>query len=272
MPHQPVHSYDHGEDPTELGRLSMQADIAWSMERAELLKQGLRPTDRVLDVGCGPGHLSCRMASLVPGGTVMGVDTDPTLLEQARSAAREQGLSNVDFAQSRAEGMPLADGSADFAYARFVLQHVSQPVDVLREMARVVVPGGKVMIVDTDDGSIMVHPQPEGLAQLLEASREGQARNGGDRHVGRKLSAHLTAAGLENVQTTVVPFTSHMIGNAMWMQICLGFKTRVVGEQRMTLEAVERVLHNVQTALNTPGAYAHTMVYVTVGTVPQPAA
>jgi ubiquinone/menaquinone biosynthesis C-methylase UbiE len=263
-----VHSYDHGCDPTELDRLSMQADVAWALERSQLIQQGLQPTDRVVDVGCGPGHLSCRIASLVPDGSVTGVDTDGLLLEQARANASQEGLSHVSFQQSWADGMPLPSNSADFAYARFLLQHVPKPVEVLREMARVVTPGGTVMVVDTDDGGILVHPEPSGLDIMLRASQQGQARNGGDRLIGRKLSSHLAAAGLVDVVTTAVPFTSHMVGTEAWMQICLGFKTRVVGETELSTAEVATILSNVRTALETPGAFAQTMVYVSVGKVP----
>jgi len=262
-----VHSYDHGGDPVELGRLSMQADVAWAMERAQLLSVGLKPTDRVIDVGCGPGHLSCRIAELVPEGSVVGVDTDPDLLASARQSAAAKGLERVSFARSWADGMPLETASADFAYARFLLQHVPQPVEVVREMSRVVQPGGTVMVVDTDDGGILVHPEPAGLKQLLDASRDGQAAQGGDRLIGRKLSQHMTRAGLENVQVQVVPFTSSLVGPEAWMQICLGFKTRVVGDSTMSPEAVRDTLQSVRAALQTPGAFAQTMVYVATGTV-----
>lgn len=262
-----VHSYDHGGDPTELSRLSMQADVAWALERSQLLANGLKPTDRVVDVGCGPGHLSCRIAGLVPTGSVVGVDTDAALLDQARTQAAAAGLDRVSFRQSWADGMPLATDSTDFGYARFLLQHVPRPVEVLKELARVVVPGGTVMIVDTDDGGILVHPEPPGLRALLHASEAGQARNGGDRHIGRKLSSHMAAAGLVDVKTTVVPFTSHMVGGPAWMQLCLGFKTRVVAGDDLTPDEVAIVLENVRTTLATPGSFAQTMVYVAVGRV-----
>ncbi len=263
-----VHSYDHGGDPVELGRLSRQADVAWVLERTQLVQAGLKPTDRVVDVGCGPGHLSCKIATLVPQGSVVGVDTDADLLRQARENALAQGVERVSFQQALADGMPLATDSADFGYARFVLQHVRRPVDVLREMSRVVAPGGTVMIVDTDDGGILVHPAPLGLDALLRASQAGQARSGGDRLVGRKLAQHLTNAGLQDVKVQVVPFTSQMVGAETWMQICLGFKTRIVGETALSAEEVGDILANVRASLQTRGAFAQTLVYVATGTVP----
>ena len=264
-----VHSYDHGGDPVELGRLSLQADVAWAMERAQLLSVGLRPTDRVLDVGCGPGHLSCRIAELVPEGSVTGVDTDPDLLESARRSAAQLGLDRVSFERSWADGMPLDTASADFAYARFLLQHVGQPVDVIREMGRVIRPGGTVMVVDTDDGGILVHPEPSGLKELLEASQAGQAAQGGDRLIGRKLAHHMTAAGLEDVRVEVVPFTSSLVGTEAWIQICLGFKTRVVEDDALSVDRVRSTLDAVRRALQQPGAFAQTLVYVATGTVPR---
>lgn len=263
-----THSYDHGGDPVELGRLSRQADVAWRLERAQLLRVGLRPTDRVVDVGCGPGHLSCRIATLVPQGSVTGVDADPELLAQARASARAAGLPHVAFCRAWADQMPLPTGSADLAYARFLLQHVERPVSVVQELKRVVAPGGTVVVVDTDDGGILVEPEPPGLRTLLDASQAGQRRRGGNRHIGRALTRTMVEAGLHAVDVTVVPFTTHMVGVDLWMQLCLGFKTRVVGDDDIPPHEVAAILAEVRAALHTPGAFAQSMVYVAVGRVP----
>jgi len=262
-----AHSYDHGGDPTELGRLSMQADVAWHLERQQLLRVGISADSRVVDVGCGPGLLSRRIATLVPYGSVVGVDADDDLLDSARLGARVGGLDHVSFVKAWASEMPLPSASADLAYARFLLQHVPDPSAVVSEMARVVAPGGRVMIVDTDDAGVVMHPEPEGLRELLDASREGQARLGGDRHIGRKLSGLLTAAGLEGVEVRVVPFTADLVGPEAWTQICLGFKTRLIHPDRLDAETVEQTLADVHKCLQTPGAFAQSLVYVAVGTV-----
>ena len=264
-----AHSYDHGGDPTELGRLSMQADVAWHLERQQLLRVGLSADARVVDVGCGPGLLSRRIATLVPYGTVTGVDADDDLLEQARLSAKVGGLDHVRFVKAWASEMPLPSCSADFAYARFLLQHVPDPGGVVAEMARVVAPGGRVMLVDTDDSGVAMYPEPDGLAELLEASRQGQARLGGDRHVGRKLGSFLAQAGLQDVEVRVVPFTADLVGPEAWAQICLGFKTRTVHPDVMSAEAVTQTMANVTRCLAAPGAFAQSLVYVAVGTVPE---
>ena len=264
-----AHSYDHGGDPTELGRLSMQADVAWNLEKQQLLKVGISADSRVVDVGCGPGLLSRRIASLVPYGSVIGVDADDELLDRARQGARDSQLDQVSFVKAWASEMPLPTASADLAYARFLLQHVPDPAAVVFEMTRVVAPGGQVMIVDTDDAGIMMHPEPAGLSELLDASKAGQARLGGDRHIGRKLSSLLTEAGLESVELRVVPFTADLVGAEAWAQICLGFKTRLIHPDRMSEEEVEAVLEETLRCLHTPGAFAQSLVYVAVGTVPE---
>ncbi len=264
------HSYKHDGDPTELQRLSIQADIAWDLERAHLIRLGLPASSVVVDVGCGPGLLSRRLAQLFPNGKVIGVDADSSLLDEARNATEQAGLSNVSFVRAWANQMPLAEATADLAYARFLLQHTANPVEILSEMRRVVVPGGLVVAVDTDDGGILMDPQPARLAALLEASRQGQARLGGDRHVGRKLNRYFAEAGLSDVQVAVVPFTTHLAPPDTWMRICLGFKTRTIHPATMAPEEVDAALDEIRETLHQPGAFAQSMAYLAIGRVPEP--
>jgi SAM-dependent methyltransferase len=101
---------------------------------------------RWLDVACGPGVISRAMASRV--GSVSGVDLTPAMVEEAERRAREEGIDNVSFAPGDATALDLPDASFDGAITRLSLHHIPAPGRVVAEMARLVRPGGWVVVSD----------------------------------------------------------------------------------------------------------------------------
>jgi ubiquinone/menaquinone biosynthesis C-methylase UbiE len=119
-------------------------DDAAHAKLAELV--GLRSTDRVLDVACGPGFLTCAFAARCS--EAVGVDATDALLEIARANARERGIANVRFDSGDATELPYADGEFDAVVCRAAFHHFPNPGRVLAEMARVTRKGGAVMVAD----------------------------------------------------------------------------------------------------------------------------
>jgi ubiquinone/menaquinone biosynthesis C-methylase UbiE len=104
----------------------------------------LRPGDRVLDVACGTGLVSFRMAVAVGEiGAVVGTDISGEMVEAARRSATERGAGNVSFERAEAEELLFADGTFDAAACALGLMYVPDPVRALREMRRVLGPGGR---------------------------------------------------------------------------------------------------------------------------------
>jgi SAM-dependent methyltransferase len=108
----------------------------------------LRPGMRVLDCGCGPGTITVGFAERVAHGEVVGLDARPQVIEQARAHASERAISNVTFEVGDVYRLPYPDASFDAAFASALLQHLDAPVDALKEMRRVLKPGGFVGIAD----------------------------------------------------------------------------------------------------------------------------
>ncbi len=109
----------------------------------------VRPGERVVDVGCGAGIdslIAARMAG--PEGAVVGVDMTPAMLERARASAAEAGFGNVEFHEGLAESLPVADGWADVVISNGVLNLFPDKLAGLREMARVLRPGGRLQVGD----------------------------------------------------------------------------------------------------------------------------
>jgi len=104
-----------------------------------------RPTDRVVDIACGPGLLLPALAARAA--SVVGVDFTPEVLELARKRL-PAATTNVALARGVAEQLPFRDGAFDAAVLRLALHHVEEPVTVLREVHRLLRPGGRVAVLD----------------------------------------------------------------------------------------------------------------------------
>jgi ubiquinone/menaquinone biosynthesis C-methylase UbiE len=123
---------------------------------------GAGPEDTVLDVACGPGLLACAFAKVAKHAT--GVDMTPAMLEQARKTQQEQGLKNVSWLPGNVYSLPFPSAQFSIVSSRFVFHHLEQPLAALKEMKRVCMPGGKIVVAD------MV-PEPEKAAALNAAER-----------------------------------------------------------------------------------------------------
>ena len=164
---------------------------------AAYLLPHLRPGQRVLDVGCGPGTITADLAALVAPGRVTGFDAAEGVLEQARQAAAT--LTNVDFTVGDVHALAFEDDSFDVVHAHQVLQHVADPVQALRELRRVCRPGGVVAARDSDYAAFAWYPGDPDLDAWLELYREVARRNGGEPDAGRRLLAWAREAGFTDV-------------------------------------------------------------------------
>jgi arsenite methyltransferase len=109
----------------------------------------LAPGEHVVDVGCGAGIDSIIAAKMVGAtGSVIGVDMTPAMLDRARKSAKEADVQNIEFQQGLAESLPVADNWADVVISNGVLNLFPDKLAGLREMARVLKPGGRLQIGD----------------------------------------------------------------------------------------------------------------------------
>lgn len=157
----------------------------------------LKPTDRLLDVGAGAGTITADLAQLVQ--SVSATEIGPDELALTQTTAAERGVSNIDFRTADIHALPFDDASFDVTHAHQVLQHVADPVQALREMARVTKPGGIVAVRDSDYAGFCWWPELPALDSWLRLYRDVARLNGGEPDAGRRLLSWAHSAGFTNV-------------------------------------------------------------------------
>lgn len=176
----------------------------WPDTQALLARAGVGAGMRCLDLGCGGGQVTLELARLVaPGGTATGVDMDDVKLALAREEAVRQGITNIAF---RAENVNDWDEPAayDVVFSRYLLQHLSQPVALLRHMWAAVRPGGVLIVEDADHEGWCSYPANDGFAFYLRNFNAVIARAGGDPTAGRKLYAYFREASIPDAHVNMV--------------------------------------------------------------------
>ncbi len=189
-------------------RLLLLSRDRWPDTAALLGRAGLRPGMRCIDLGCGGGEVTLEMAKLVaPDGAVTGVDMDAVKIDLALTATVERGVSNANFFATNVNSWDEPD-SYDVVYARFLLQHLAQPVELLRRMWAAVRPGGVVIVEDPDFDGWCCHPPNQGFEFFVRTYAEVIRRRGGDHASGRKMYEYFLDAGIPTPHVALVQSVS----------------------------------------------------------------
>ena len=155
-------------------------------------KAGLRRAQRVLEVGCGTGAI---LASMTTPASVHGLDLAAAALAEAKIHAPGALLANGD-----ALSLPYPDFTFDITFCHFLLLWVRDPLQAVREMARVTRPGGSVLALAEPDYSARVD-KPESLAPLGKWQADALRRQGADVSFGARIADTFARAGIELVET-----------------------------------------------------------------------
>lgn len=170
-----------------------------------------------VDVGCGTGPVTRRMAARSPGTRIVGLEPSPELLEHARTLA--MGIGNVTFEKGDGAALPFAAGEVDALVYHTVLCHVTDPAKLLDEAMRVLRPGGTLVVCDADFSKASLSIA-EG--DPLQACAEYFARHFvTDAHLVGKLRSLVRRAGFQIGDFRVASRTvTDADGMLVWVRLC----------------------------------------------------
>lgn len=195
-------------DQAELTRLQLLEEYLDPITKDALLSAGLKSGSKVLEIGPGAGSMLRWMVEQVgPAGHVTGLDINPRFLQGL-------DLSNASIVTGDILEPPDGLGSFDVVYSRYVMLHLPNPVDVLRAIHELLVPGGKVVTIDPDLRTLAAVDPTHANAAIMDHYRDTAIevfRSAGimDLLYGPKAAADYAKAGFTNITATGISWMMH---------------------------------------------------------------
>jgi ubiquinone/menaquinone biosynthesis C-methylase UbiE len=247
-------------DESMVRNLTHQAEAIWPQE-SEILRRYQLPDDLdILDVGCGTGEITARLARLYARASLVGVDLIGRHLELGRERCSAFG-SRVTFREADAFSLPFADASLDLIVCRHMLQAVPRPGDAMAEMVRVVRPGGRLHLLVEDYGMIHMHPTRLDVDRFwIDGPPAYGAALGTDLHIGRTAYGRLKALPVEEIAQHYVVVDTLRVPRetfaAIWEAWRDGYVDAIGTHTRFTSEEARALFEYMLACIRNPEGYA----------------
>jgi ubiquinone/menaquinone biosynthesis C-methylase UbiE len=262
---------DHAENNPKISpQMDQYGDAARALIRtrtaataAAFFLGHLKPGMNLLDCGCGEGTITVDLAETLRPGTVIGVDLAPGAIERAQHLATERGVANMRFEEGTVYALPFPDASFDAVFSHALFEHLTDKSKALREIWRVLKPGGIVGLRSSDLGIMVIEPADPLIDQFWALVARIRNELGGESNVGRRLCTLLQQAKFTHVQGSA-SFENY--GTAERLRWCGEVHSRATLDSNYTTEWLARgwverdLLEHMSTAWRTwaaqPGAFA----------------
>ena len=194
-------AYIHGFGSVEEQRLRDQAVVLAPVVFAGL---DLPATGRLLELGCGVGAELDLLAARWPGLALTGIDLSPSHL---RAALQSLGDRTI-LVRGNAGDLPFAEGTFDVVLTIWMLEHVPDPMAILREALRVLKPSGRLICTEVDNATFRFHPELPAIRTWWERFCYQQQAAGGDPYIGPRLAGLARELGCRDIVCQDLPVVS----------------------------------------------------------------
>lgn len=238
--------YIHGFTKDEQDRLFQQARTHEDVIFSQI---DFSDREKIIEIGSGVGAQTQILLERNPDAEIQCVDASPEQVARAKQAMKpylEAGRVKID--QADALHLPYPDNSFDGAFICWLLEHVQNPVGILREALRVLKPGGVIYCNEVFNATFYVHPYSPATLKFWFEFNDYQWSLKGDPFVGGKLANYLMAAGYQNISTKVL---THQYDNRMpkkraafidyWTSLLLSAAPGLIQANRITKEIVDEM-------------------------------
>jgi ubiquinone/menaquinone biosynthesis C-methylase UbiE len=252
--------YEQMADESMVRNLEHQAKAIWPQESAIFRGYGLDGGLDVLDVGCGTGEITIRLAEFYPEAVLTGVDLIERHLELARTRSKRLG-GRISFRAADAFALPFADASFDLVVCRHMLQAVPRPEKAMAEMVRVLRPGGRLHLLVEDYGMIQMHPTRLDVNRFwVDGPPDFGAATGTDAHIGRSAYSHLRALPVVDVAQHYVVVDTLRVPRetfaSIWEAWRDGYADPIGEHTRFSSEEVRELFEDMIACIRNPDGYA----------------
>lgn len=203
----------------EVNRLISQVDLFWEKEIRCYRQFGLQDGMSILECGSGPGHVIYKILAEYPACRATAVEIDPYLVRILNERLNSHGEKRCAVLQQSITDLGFSDNRFDFVITRLVLEHLPDPVGAVKEVLRVLKPGGKAVFVDNDfEMHLKTFPEIPEFNTFYDAYCRSRIEEGGNPRIGRELPVILKKAGFTHVDMEVICAHSGVKGDQMFLK------------------------------------------------------
>jgi ubiquinone/menaquinone biosynthesis C-methylase UbiE len=188
------------EDASFIPLLRNQTRLLWPQEREVLQNHGLREGMKIADICCGCGDVALLIARELKPTIVVGVDHSAAAVDCAVQLQKEFKVLNVDFRLGDATALLMDDELFDFVLCRLSIQIFSKPEDILKELYRILKPGGRLYLLGEDYDLIIGYPNEEEIRTVYDRAGTYGTQIGMDLYNGKKLYSILAGMRMSNIK------------------------------------------------------------------------
>ena len=192
------------EDASFIPLLRNQTRLLWQQEKEILRKHGLREGMKVADICCGCGDVALLIAREMKPSIVVGLDHSAPAIEYAVGLQREFKVKNADFKLGDATALMMDDELFDFVMCRLSIQIFSKPQEILKELYRILKPGGRLYLTGEDYDLIVGYPNENEIRTVYNKAGKYGTDMGMDLYNGRKLYSTLTGMRMAGVKVDYI--------------------------------------------------------------------